>query len=108
MSGRSVASRTSLVKTSIEYVVCLPTLISLICLILRIGRGRECIDLTNEPVVTNHLSLGYWRNLWSSLDFADQPLKSCVNIIHIDFVEVWNQDDRNGVSPLRCLVDLTA
>jgi len=37
----------------------------------------------------------YWRSLWSSLDFADQPLKSCVNIIHVDIVEIWNLYDRN-------------
>jgi hypothetical protein len=30
---------------SIEYVVCLPTLVSFIYLILRIGRSREYIDL---------------------------------------------------------------
>ena len=42
--------------------------------------------------------LGYWRSLWSSLDFADQPLKSCVNIIHVDIVEIWNLYDRNRVS----------
>ncbi|KAI0269641.1 hypothetical protein BGY98DRAFT_286349 [Russula aff. rugulosa BPL654] len=37
----------------------------------------------------------YWRNLWSNLDFADQPLKSCVNIIHVDIVEIWNLFDRH-------------
>jgi len=37
----------------------------------------------------------YWRSLWSSLDFADQPLKSCVNIIHVDLVELWNLFDRH-------------
>ncbi|KAI0272988.1 hypothetical protein BGY98DRAFT_1099659 [Russula aff. rugulosa BPL654] len=37
----------------------------------------------------------YWRSLWSSLDFVDQLLKSCVNIIHVDIVEIWNLFDRN-------------
>ncbi|KAF8489086.1 hypothetical protein F5888DRAFT_1731195 [Russula emetica] len=37
-------------------------------------------------------------DLWSSLDFADQPLKSCVNIIHVDIVEIWNLFDRHRVS----------
>ncbi|KAN0118382.1 hypothetical protein V8E52_005358 [Russula decolorans] len=36
----------------------------------------------------------YWRNLWSSLDFAEQPLKSCVNIIHIDIIKIWNLYDK--------------
>ncbi|KAF8267151.1 hypothetical protein EI94DRAFT_1802156 [Lactarius quietus] len=39
--------------------------------------------------------LGYWRSLWSSLDFADQTLKNCVKIIHDDIVEIWNMNDRN-------------
>ena len=40
---------------------------------------------------------GYWRSLWSSLDFADQSLKDCVNIIHYDIVEIWNLNDKNEV-----------
>ncbi|KAF8264469.1 hypothetical protein EI94DRAFT_1703199 [Lactarius quietus] len=47
--------------------------ISLTCIIyptLRVGRSR------------------YWRNLWSNLDFADQTLKNCVNIIHDNIVEI--------------------
>ncbi|KAF8256690.1 hypothetical protein EI94DRAFT_1820906 [Lactarius quietus] len=38
----------------------------------------------------------YWRSLWSSLDFADQTLRDCVNIIHDDIVEVWNLNDITG------------
>ncbi|KAI0272985.1 hypothetical protein BGY98DRAFT_145109 [Russula aff. rugulosa BPL654] len=37
----------------------------------------------------------YWRSLWSSLEFADQPLESCVDIIHVDIVEIWNLFDRH-------------
>ncbi|KAH9170085.1 hypothetical protein EDB89DRAFT_1908087 [Lactarius sanguifluus] len=37
---------------------------------------------------------GYWRWLWSSVDFADHSLKSCVNIIHADLVETWNLNDK--------------
>ena len=44
--------------------------------------------------------LGYWRSLWSSMDFADQTLKNCVKAIHADIVELWNMDDRTGVSIL--------
>ena len=40
---------------------------------------------------------GYWRSLWSSLDFADQSLKNCVNILHDDIVEIWNLNDKTGV-----------
>jgi len=35
----------------------------------------------------------YWRSLWTSLDFADQPLKDCVNVIHTDIIEIWNLYD---------------
>ena len=92
------ASRDITIQASIEYVVCFPTLVLFIYLILRIGRSREYIDHTDEPILTNYFPLGYWRSLWSSLDFADQPLKSCVNIIHVDIVEIWNLYDRNRVS----------
>ena len=40
---------------------------------------------------------GYWRSLWSSLDFADQTLKNCVNVIHDDIIEIWNLIDKTGV-----------
>ncbi|KAN0133594.1 hypothetical protein V8E53_008582 [Lactarius tabidus] len=38
----------------------------------------------------------YWRRLWSSVNFDDHPLKSCVNIIHVDLVEIWNLNDSTG------------
>ncbi|KAI0278995.1 hypothetical protein BGY98DRAFT_1096380 [Russula aff. rugulosa BPL654] len=37
----------------------------------------------------------YWRGLRSSPNFLGQYLKSCVNIIHIDIVEIWNLYDRH-------------
>jgi hypothetical protein len=43
------ASRDITIQASIEYVVCLSTLISFIVLALRIGSSREYIDLTDEP-----------------------------------------------------------
>ncbi|KAI9459743.1 hypothetical protein F5148DRAFT_275688 [Russula earlei] len=36
----------------------------------------------------------YWSRLRFSEDFADQPLKNCVNVIHMDIVEIWNLNDR--------------
>jgi hypothetical protein len=101
------ASRDITIQASIEYVVCFPTPISFICLVLRIGRSREYIDPTDKPILTNHFPLGYWRSLWSSLDFADQRLKSCMDVIHIDIVEIWNLYDKNRVSSCQmpcCLI----
>jgi hypothetical protein len=70
----------------------------LFVLVLRIGRSREYIDLMDEPILIIFISLEYWRNLRSSLDFTDQTLKNCVNVIHIDIVEIWNLFDRHKVS----------
>jgi hypothetical protein len=92
------ASRNITIEASIEYVSGLLSPISFICLVLRVGRSREFIDLTDEPILRNYSPLGYWCSLSSSPDFADQPLQSCVNIIHIDIVEIWNLFDKNRVS----------
>jgi hypothetical protein len=100
--NRFPASLSRAIRASIEYVVCLPTLISFICLVLRNGRSRKYIDLTDNPIPTTCFPLGYWRNLWSNLDFADKPVKHCVNVIHIDIVKIWDLDDRNGVSSFSC------
>ena len=48
----SVALRVSqniIIQASIEYVVCLLTLVSFIQLVLRVGRSREYIDVTLSP-----------------------------------------------------------
>ena len=50
-------SRDIAIQASIEYVVSLPTFISFICLILRIGRSREYIGLLDEPILTSYFTL---------------------------------------------------
>jgi hypothetical protein len=46
----------------------------------------------------------YWRRLCSSVNFAEHPLKSCVNTIHVDLVEIWNLNDSTEMgSKPRCL-----
>ncbi|KAF8469331.1 hypothetical protein DFH94DRAFT_232400 [Russula ochroleuca] len=71
---RSSESVSGNYDSSFHRVHCLspdsPDLIYLF--ILRIGRNR------------------YSRSHWSSLVFADQPLQSLVDTIHIDLVEIWN------------------
>ena len=76
--------------------------------VLRIGRCREYVDLTAEPILINLLPLEYWRSLRSSLEFANQPLKRCVNIIHVDIVEIWNLYDRDRVGSPQWLAVITA
>ena len=47
------ASRNITIQASIEYVVCLQTIILFICLGFRIGRTREYTDIIEEPILTN-------------------------------------------------------
>ncbi|KAF8492153.1 hypothetical protein F5888DRAFT_1806885 [Russula emetica] len=61
---------------------------------IEIGRSREYIDLTDEQILIDFIPSEYWRSLRSSPDFAEQPLKSCVNVIHIDIIKIWNLYDR--------------
>jgi hypothetical protein len=97
----SVALRASpdiTIRASIGYVVPLPPLVSFICLVLRIGQRRKCIDLAGPANPDRPFPLGYWCNLWSSLNFTDQTLKNCLDAIHTEIVEIWNLYDRDGVS----------
>ena len=88
------------IRAFIEYVNFLPNLISFIYMVNRVGRSREYNHLADSGHYWHlRTSLGYWRGLWSSLDFADQPLKDCVNFINTDIVDIWNLKDRNSVSP---------
>ena len=48
------SSRDISIQASIEYVVCLLTLIPFTYLNLRIGRSREYTDHTNEPILTRY------------------------------------------------------
>ena len=60
-----------------------------------------------KPILTICSLLGYWCNLWSNLDFADKPLKDCVNLIHTDIVNIWDPDNKNKVSCFGCPYFLT-
>ena len=57
-------------------------------------------------VLTIFCPVEYWCRLLSSINFAEHPLKSCVNIIHVDLVEIWNLDDKTGVGFLTYLLRL--
>ncbi|KAI0276866.1 hypothetical protein BGY98DRAFT_983585 [Russula aff. rugulosa BPL654] len=56
------------------------------------SRGKT-IRTSIEYVIV--FSSGYWRNLWSSVNFMDKSLKSCTNAIHTGVVEIWNLNDTN-------------
>ena len=51
LAAHNTPSNPSPAIQAIEYVLCLPTFILFICLVLR--RSREYIDLTNTPILTN-------------------------------------------------------
>ncbi|KAH9074334.1 hypothetical protein EDB83DRAFT_2672701 [Lactarius deliciosus] len=55
------------------------------------------LRVNHDIIIQASIEVGrsrYWRSLLSSLDFADQTLKNCVNIIHLDIVEIWNMNDK--------------
>ena len=57
-------------------------------------------------ILTKYCPVEYWCRLLSSVNFAEHPLKSCVNIIHVDLVEIWNLNDKTGVGFLPYLLYL--
>ena len=101
------ASRDITIQAAVEYVVCLAILTLFICLVPGLDESVSISTSRTSQIWTKRFPLGYWRNLWSSLDFADQPLKSCVSVIHNDIVEIWNLYDKTKVSSsqLPCCVN---
>ncbi|KAH9172741.1 hypothetical protein EDB89DRAFT_2164433 [Lactarius sanguifluus] len=55
------------------------------------------LRVNHDIIIQASIEVGrsqYWRSLRSSVDFADQSLKKCVNILHLDIVEIWNMNDK--------------
>ncbi|KAH9003546.1 hypothetical protein EDB86DRAFT_3073326 [Lactarius hatsudake] len=55
------------------------------------------LRVNHDIIIQASIEVGrgqYWRSLRSSVDFADQTLKKCVNILHLDIVEIWNMNDK--------------
>ncbi|KAI9510653.1 hypothetical protein F5148DRAFT_1177479 [Russula earlei] len=40
----------------------------------------------------------FWHSLRSNQDFADQKLIKCVTIIHTEIIQIWNMNDKAGLS----------
>ena len=64
-----------------------------------LARNHRCI-------LTKRCPVEYWHYLLSSVHLDGHPLKSCVNTIHVDAVEIWNLNDRTEVGFLPCLLRL--
>ena len=86
------------IRACIEYVVCVPTLISFICLVPELDETVGISTPRTSQFREIDLLSGYWRNLYSRVDFMDKPLKSCVDVIHAGIVDLWNLNDANRVS----------
>jgi len=56
---------------------------------------------SHKPIMTESNPLGYWRDLQSGRNFVGQSLKNCMDIVHVDIVDIWNLDDEASVSFLR-------
>ncbi|KAI9456396.1 hypothetical protein BJY52DRAFT_1381678 [Lactarius psammicola] len=56
------------------------------------------LRVNHDIIIQASIEVGrsrYWSSLWFSPDFADQTLKNCVNIIHVDIIEIWNMNDKS-------------
>ncbi|KAH8977561.1 hypothetical protein EDB86DRAFT_3002349 [Lactarius hatsudake] len=55
------------------------------------------LRVNHDIIIQASIEVGrsrYWSELWFSRDFADQTLRNCVNVIHLDIVEIWNMNDK--------------
>jgi hypothetical protein len=87
------------IQVSIEYVDYLLNFISLSYIL--VSESGEAASITTCPIQASFDTTFSLRILeWSSLDFADQTLKDCVNVIHTDIIEIWNLKDRAKVGSL--------
>lgn len=87
-----------LIQASIEYVDHLPNLSLSYIWSPELDGFASISTLPSQANSENYFRSGYWRNLQSSLILASQTLKSCVNVIHGDIVEIWNLNDKDRVS----------
>ena len=92
------ASQDVTIQASIEYVAWLSTLITFIYFSSQDWTEPWVYRPHGQAILKTFSPLGYWRNLGSSTDFARQTLKDCVNVIHVDIIEIWNLYDRPRVS----------
>ena len=57
-------------------------------------------------ILTKCCPVEYWCRLLSNVNFDEHPLKNCVDIIHLDLIEIWNVNDKTGVGLLPHLLCL--
>jgi hypothetical protein len=64
---------------------------------LGLDKAVSLLARIHRCILTKRCPVEYWRRLWSSVNFDDHSLRSCVNVIHVDLVEIWNLNDKAGV-----------
>ena len=87
-----------IIQASVEYVV----LFLLFCFRLHSFLELDAVvsTLRRWILADSNIAItmsGYWSSLWLRSDFAHKPLKNCVDIIHLDIVEIWNINDKKKV-----------
>ena len=91
-------------QTSIEYVVLFLRLPLIVTFFLELDKAVSVLARNYGYILTKRCPVEYWSCLLSSVNFDGHPLKSCVNIIHEDAVEIWNIKDRTRVGFLPYLL----
>ena len=66
-------------------------------LFLELVKAVSVLVRNYDCILTKCCPVEYWSCLLSSVNFDGHLLKSCVNIIHDDAIEIWNVNDRTGV-----------
>ena len=41
--------------------------------------------------------IGYWKGLSASASFSQRTMKTCLQVLHMDIIGVWNINDKHGV-----------
>ena len=73
---------------------------------LELDKAVSVLPRNYGCVLTKGCPVEYWCYLLSSVNFDGHLLKSCVDIIHVDQVEIWNVNDKTGVGFLPYLLRL--
>ena len=98
--------RSILLEASIEYVVLFSVSHFNHDLFLESDETVSLLEHNYGRILTKICPVEYWCRLLSSVNFAEHLLKSCVNIIHVDLVEIWNLNDKIGVGFLPYMLRL--
>ena len=94
-------NRNLIIQASIELVTSLLALSYVISLFSTesdvVVSTARCSHSAQQTSTRSVSRIGYWRSLWSSHDFADEPFEHCIDVVHTDIVDVWRLPNSDGV-----------